>query len=212
MSNLGPDMSSQAREALKTIMEAAKKTLETMPMPLAELQPLISQWAHIKGIMNAASPVGQMQKTTEKVGEAQEVFQLLLDCREVSFDYNPEIFEKGLALELGDILVTICIQAEMQGFRLSAIIPHDINKYDENDQIREWDNIDYFVSELSVAVAAKSKLRIIGNLLSVYVCVQDAATRFLGMSAEECLEMTYEKIKARQGHLNEQGQFVKVES
>lgn len=181
---------------------------------LPQLQPLISAWAHDKGIMDAANPIGQMAKTMEEVGEAKEVPARVVDTNQTQSEqiYDESWNNYDLALELGDILVTIMIQSEMQGFMLSAIIPEDINRFDDNDQLREWSNIDYFVSELSVAVAAKSKLKIIGNLISVYACVQDAATRFLGMRAEQCLEMAYEKIKDRQEHLNEQGQFVKVES
>lgn len=241
MTLINPTMSPESRAALTTIMQVAEKL---MTPTLSQLEPLISQWAHDKGIMTAANPVGQMDKTAEEVGEAR-MFEAAIelvrrgialnastvglwdlvenvlppkDCKKVvdlipglmTADNLMEALKHLLALELGDILVTLCIQAEMQGFTLSSILPYDINVYDENDNLREWDNVDYFVSELSAAVVGGSKLKIITGLISVYTCVRGIAQLGLEMTPEECIALAYEKIKGRSGYMNEAGQFVKV--
>jgi NTP pyrophosphatase (non-canonical NTP hydrolase) len=69
-----------------------------------ELQALVLAWATQKGIMEKATPARQCDKTLEEVQELSDAI----------FDNNKE----EIIDALGDILVTIIIQAEMQGVSL----------------------------------------------------------------------------------------------
>jgi NTP pyrophosphatase (non-canonical NTP hydrolase) len=69
-----------------------------------ELQPLVIAWAAEKGILANGTPFAQCGKTFEEVDELETA---ILDGDKA------EIIDA-----LGDILVTIIIQAEMQGLNL----------------------------------------------------------------------------------------------
>lgn len=69
-----------------------------------ELQPLVIAWAVQKGILANGTPFAQCQKTFEEV---EELELAILDSNKA------ETIDA-----LGDILVTIIIQAEMQGLNL----------------------------------------------------------------------------------------------
>jgi NTP pyrophosphatase (non-canonical NTP hydrolase) len=69
-----------------------------------ELQYLVIEWAEKKGILKNGTPLAQCQKTFEEV---EELELAILDSD------KDEIIDA-----LGDILVTIIIQAEMQGLNL----------------------------------------------------------------------------------------------
>lgn len=69
-----------------------------------ELEALVIAWAHQKGIFEKGTPIAQAGKTMEECTELMVA---------VAFDNKEEIEDA-----LGDILVTIIIQAEMQGMSL----------------------------------------------------------------------------------------------
>jgi NTP pyrophosphatase (non-canonical NTP hydrolase) len=69
-----------------------------------ELETLVIVWAHQKGILDNGTPRAQATKTMEEVQE-------LIDA--IDTNNKAEIEDA-----LGDILVTIIIQAEMQGVSL----------------------------------------------------------------------------------------------
>ena len=69
-----------------------------------ELEALVITWAHQKGILDNGTPRAQAGKTVEEVQE-------LIDA--IDTNNKAEIEDA-----LGDILVTIIIQAEMQGLEL----------------------------------------------------------------------------------------------
>ena len=69
-----------------------------------ELEALVIAWATQKGIFEKGTPIAQAGKTVEEVQE-------LIDAIDVN---NKAEIEDAL----GDILVTIIIQAEMQGLEL----------------------------------------------------------------------------------------------
>jgi NTP pyrophosphatase (non-canonical NTP hydrolase) len=69
-----------------------------------ELEALVITWAHQKGILDNGTPRAQAGKTEEEVQE-------LIDA--IDTDNKEEVIDA-----LGDILVTIIIQAEMQGLKL----------------------------------------------------------------------------------------------
>jgi NTP pyrophosphatase (non-canonical NTP hydrolase) len=69
-----------------------------------ELEALVIVWAHQKGILENGTPFAQCEKTLEEVNELETA--ILNNDRAETID------------ALGDILVTIIIQAEMQGLNL----------------------------------------------------------------------------------------------
>jgi NTP pyrophosphatase (non-canonical NTP hydrolase) len=69
-----------------------------------ELEALVIVWAHQKGILDNGTPFAQCQKTLEEVNELRYA---------IANDDRAEIIDA-----LGDILVTIIIQSEMQGLNL----------------------------------------------------------------------------------------------
>jgi NTP pyrophosphatase (non-canonical NTP hydrolase) len=73
-------------------------------MKYQELEDSVIAWAAQKGILEKGTPRAQAGKTEEEVQE-------LLDA--IDTDNREEIIDA-----LGDILVTIIIQAEMQGLKL----------------------------------------------------------------------------------------------
>lgn len=73
-----------------------------------ELEALVISWATQKGIFEKGTPIAQLRKTEEEVKE------LYYAIRE---NNKEEIIDA-----LGDILVTIIIQAEMQGLKLTECL------------------------------------------------------------------------------------------
>lgn len=82
-------------------------------MEYKELKPLIVQWGSDKGILEKATPMGQAIKTLEEVNE-------LLD----SINKNNR---EEIADALGDILVTIILQAELQQMNLEECLESAYN-------------------------------------------------------------------------------------
>ena len=78
-----------------------------------ELEALVIEWASQKGILEKGKPEAQCQKTMEEVDE-------LFDA--ICFDNREEIIDA-----LGDILVTIIIQSEMQGLKLTDCLESAYN-------------------------------------------------------------------------------------
>jgi len=82
-------------------------------MKYNELEPLVIKWAQEKGILEKGTPTAQCNKTLEEVMELSTA--LFSNDREEIID------------ALGDILVTIIIQAEMQGLKLEDCLESAYN-------------------------------------------------------------------------------------
>lgn len=78
-----------------------------------ELETLVERWAEEKGIFKKATPIAQANKTMEEVQE-------LIDA--IKNDDRDEIIDA-----LGDILVTIIIQAGMQHLSLEYCLESAYN-------------------------------------------------------------------------------------
>jgi NTP pyrophosphatase (non-canonical NTP hydrolase) len=78
-----------------------------------ELEALVISWATQKGIMQNGTPIAQFFKTVEEVEELGEAIE------------KNDIDETIDAL--GDILVTIIIQAEMHGLKLTECLESAYN-------------------------------------------------------------------------------------
>ncbi len=73
-------------------------------MNYKELESKVIEWANEKEILRKGNPISQHSKTLEEVNELEDA---------LSKKDKPEIIDA-----LGDILVTIIIQSEMQGLSL----------------------------------------------------------------------------------------------
>jgi NTP pyrophosphatase (non-canonical NTP hydrolase) len=73
-----------------------------------ELILAVEEWAAAKGILSAASPMAQMVKTQEEVNELMKAV-LTNDSDEINDG-------------LGDVMVTLIIQAKMQGLDLNECL------------------------------------------------------------------------------------------
>lgn len=85
-----------------------KYKLNQRKMKYNELEALVISWAEQKGILENGTTMKQAEKTHE------EVLELISAIDE---DNRDEIIDA-----LGDILVTIIIQAEMQGLKLEECL------------------------------------------------------------------------------------------
>lgn len=78
-----------------------------------ELEALVIAWATQKGILEKGTPIAQSGKTMEECTELMVA---------IATDNDDEIVDA-----LGDILVTIIIQAEMQGLKLTECLESAYN-------------------------------------------------------------------------------------
>jgi NTP pyrophosphatase (non-canonical NTP hydrolase) len=85
-----------------------KLTITERKMKYNELEALVIAWAEQKGIFEKGNPGAQCDKTLEEVYELHDA---------IKNNDREEIIDA-----LGDILVTIIIQAEMQGLSLEECL------------------------------------------------------------------------------------------
>lgn len=79
---------------------------------LTQLINRVENWAQAKGILDKATPEKQAEKTLE---EAKELLEAIL------FDDA-----EGIIDGIGDVLVTIIIQAKMQGLPIEECLEHSL--------------------------------------------------------------------------------------
>lgn len=85
-----------------------------------ELEQKVIEWAKEKGILEKATPIAQCDKTFEEVEELTEALEAQrMNLFEFTNSKGKVVNTKfEIQDALGDILVTIIIQAEMQGLKL----------------------------------------------------------------------------------------------
>jgi NTP pyrophosphatase (non-canonical NTP hydrolase) len=91
----------------------SKLTVTKRIMKYNELESLVIAWATQKGILEKGTPAAQCDKTLEEVYELHDA---------IKNNDRDEIIDA-----LGDILVTIIIQAEMQGLKLEDCLQSAYN-------------------------------------------------------------------------------------
>lgn len=94
-----------------------------------ELEALVIAWAEQKGILQNGTPIAQCTKTFEEVEELEEALEaqrMGLKNFKNSKDNNV-LTDEEIKDALGDILVTIIIQAEMQGLSLTECLESAYN-------------------------------------------------------------------------------------
>lgn len=85
-----------------------------------ELEQKVIEWAGEKGILEKATPIAQCDKTFEEVEELAEALEAQRMNLFEFINSKQKVVNTKFEIQdaLGDILVTIIIQAEMQGLKL----------------------------------------------------------------------------------------------
>jgi NTP pyrophosphatase (non-canonical NTP hydrolase) len=101
-------------------------------MKLEQLEQQVIQWAEDKGIFTKATAYKQAQKTLEETGELlhavgkQDIVESLLSG-EPQHEYHDKEVKEEIQDAIGDIAVTIIIQAHMQGLTLEECLQSAYN-------------------------------------------------------------------------------------
>lgn len=98
-------------------------------MNYQELEKKVLEWAKEKQILSKATPIAQAEKTLEEVEELEEALkaqyfglEYFINSKGKKVNTKEEIKDA-----LGDILVTIIIQAEMQNLKLEECLESAYN-------------------------------------------------------------------------------------
>lgn len=189
----------------------------------ADLTPAILQWAverellHPDGTAHLATPWAQHAKTVEEISEAAEALSNLAACRRAAaagplhvsnglvLDVDLVAARHDLALELGDVIVTLTLQAALQG---SSIDECRARAGYITCPVHTWQYVDCHARGLGVAIDNYSK-RIPSFIGVVARIVEDTARIELSLTGPECLALALNKIQGRQGQVVD-GCFVKA--
>ncbi len=88
-------------------------------MKMEELIANVEQWAEDRGILEKATPMDQLNKTVEEVVE----LVASLDMQKAGYEVQGSIKD-----DIGDITVTLIIQAKMQGLNFADCLAHAWNE------------------------------------------------------------------------------------
>lgn len=203
------------------------------PMPLsstlptyATLEPKIRAWAtHRRIISPAGRPLlgttqGQYQKIMEEIGEAELERRKLAKSKAMRLQLFPlglivegeGVLDRRLdriALEFGDVLVTLTILAAMHGVTLDSC-----RQKAPNHRLSTWQFVGDWALGLKTSFDYAASLNIANTSLfaeigTVARCVEDEARILLELSGPECLALALAKIEGRNGAMVD-GVFVKA--
>lgn len=190
------------------------------PPTYATLIPAAIAWAAARGLLhpdgtaNQATPAAQHRKTLEEIGEAKGALEVWQGTGNADARH-------ALALELGDVLVTLVLQSTLQGVAWDECMRsshrHGIGwgvdwhrSRGISDPPCTWQFAEYHASMLLVEIAmgtgSPDAVEYMGNVAR---CVEDIARIELAMSGPECLALAMAKIEARRGSVVG-GVFVKA--
>lgn len=168
------------------------------PLTYTALHDLCIEWANDRSLFATATPITQHGKTLE---ELREVADAMAEYPCYLANVSPR--EAGtpanrLALEFGDVLVTLCLQAHMQGATLAECI-----ETARKEPLLGFSYMPKWVHLLSFRIYeevpnAEQIRRAIG---AIGLCIADQARMSLAMRGEECLELALNKIWGRQGQM-----------
>ena len=188
----------------------------------ADLEPKARRWAVDRGLIHPtgsprlATPVGQHRKTLEEIGEAKGALRTLAEYRAHPYEVQgvadvEQELKTALALEFGDVLVTLTLQAAMQGSTLEECRRVGPG----NAKPLTWQFVDWWAIELGVSAAHSSKKNELTRMVAlaeigaIARCVEDEARIQLSLLGPECLALALAKISNRQGEVVD-GVFVKA--
>ena len=184
----------------------------------ATLEPKIRAWAtHRRITYTDGRPLlgttqGQYSKVLEEIGEAQLERRKLAKSKALRLQLFPlglivegeGVLDRRLdriALEFGDVLVTLTILAAMHGVTLASCLRQP------NEAVQNWQFVDQHASALGERLEENSVM-IPTAIGAVARCVEDESRILLEMSGPECLALALAKIEGRDGTMVD-GVFVK---
>ncbi len=94
------------------------------------LEQKVIKWGESKGILSKSLPIKQYEKTLEEISELKEALVAQL------YDKKTFINSKGVELNtdkeikdaIGDVVVTLIIQCEMQGLKITDCLEYAYNE------------------------------------------------------------------------------------
>lgn len=94
-----------------------------------DLELKVIDWAQEKGILEKATPLKQAEKTLEEVKELVEALEVQENGLIEFYNFKGKLVNTAYEIKdaLGDILVTIIIQAKMQGLELEDCLESAYN-------------------------------------------------------------------------------------
>ena len=191
-----------------------KYTAPTYPT----LEPKARAWAvasgliHPNGMPKLATVLGQFGKTLEEISEAQLELRKLEKSKalyasigEWDTPIDPAETLKArrhaLALEFGDIIVTLSLLAAMHGVTLGRCLLWP------NGAVQNWQFVDKHAAALGDRLEENS-VRIPTAIGAVARCVEDQSRIVLEMTGPQCLALALAKIEGSSGAVVD-GVFVK---
>jgi hypothetical protein len=180
------------------------------------LEPRAIAWAaarhllHPDGTADHATPAGQHAKTIEEIKEAslelrkfgktRVIAQRLMAMKiEGLADASSIILghrRYRLALELGDILVTLALQSTMAGSSLEECLVLANVMRTESD----WALVDIHAKGIAAALRYPEQNPYLLNFIGLVArCVEDVAHDELCLSGPQCLALALNKIERRKG-------------
>ena len=169
-----------------------------MAKTLAELEPLVIQWAEAKGLIKHTVEQAQAQhgKTEEEVGELLEAI-----AANTKAAWNPREYRQSVKLEAGDVLVTLIIQSAIQGVNFLDVV--EMARDLITGQISLKDECKITGMFLSSGGDMSSGIALGRMTLSLETLIRPHE-----LTIAECLGAAWEKIRDRTGQTID-GVFVK---
>jgi NTP pyrophosphatase (non-canonical NTP hydrolase) len=165
---------------------------------------------HPDGTADQATPDGQHAKTCEEIGEASLELRKLAKTRVIAqrlmamkieylADASSIILGRRrhrLAMELGDILVTLALQAAMADSSLEeCLVLANVMRTD-----KVWALVDIHAKGIAAALRYPEQNPYLLNFIGLVArCVEDVARTELCLSGPQCLALALNKIERRKG-------------
>jgi len=177
----------------------------------ATQEPRARSWAVARGLLHPdgtpdkATPQGQMAKTMEEIGEVVLEMIKLERTKELCevLEWLPVLNARAkvlrlrrhrLAMEYGDILVTLTLQAAMQGATLEEcrrLAPGGGSPH-------TWQFVEKWARKVGMAIDLYPE-KVLSCLGALCLAVEDETRIQLSLTGPEVLAMALDKIEGRQG-------------
>jgi hypothetical protein len=152
--------------------------MQEQTQTLEQLDARAWQWAIERGLQKT-TPKDQFRKIVRRIDDAIET---------LAQNYAGQCTDKDVALEFGNVLVSLSIAAHLQ----SATLQQAMAKRPATVKAQSFQNLAYWINTLQQAIAeGKNILPCLG---AVGACLQEGARIEIAMSMEECLALTLNKI------------------
>jgi hypothetical protein len=201
--------------------DPAKFALPTYP----DLEPKARAWAVARGLIRPngqpklATVLGQYGKTLEEIQEVDLAFLKLrksqvLQERCLDLGWHSCVSQlqttikarrHALALEFGDVLMTLSLLAAMHTATLEACL---VQAPYCPGPVQTWQFVDEHAAALGEMLEGDGRYQVAVAIGAVARCVEDEASIVLELSGPECLVLALAKIEGRSGQVVD-GVFVK---